>query len=31
LERGERRGTVAQMRRLAEALGINLDTLCGAP
>ena len=30
LERGERKGTVAQMRRLANALGITLDTLCGA-
>ena len=31
LESGERKGTVAQMRKLAGALGINLDTLCGAP
>ena len=30
LESGERKGTVAQMRRLAHALGITLDTLCGA-
>jgi ribosome-binding protein aMBF1 (putative translation factor) len=30
LESGERKGTVAQMRKLAGALGINLDTLCGA-
>ena len=30
LESGERRGTVAQMRKLAAALGINLDTICGA-
>ena len=30
LESGERKGTVAQMRRLADALGITLDTLCGA-
>lgn len=29
LESGERKGTVAQMRRLANALGITLDTLCG--
>lgn len=29
LESGERKGTVAQMRRLAHALGITLDTLCG--
>jgi ribosome-binding protein aMBF1 (putative translation factor) len=30
LESGKRKGTVAQMRKLAGALGINLDTLCGA-
>ena len=30
LESGARKGTVAQMRRLASALGITLDTLCGA-
>lgn len=30
LESGERKGTEDQMRRLAGALGINLDTLCGA-
>src|ERR687891_997338 len=30
LESGERKGTVAPMRRLAGALGINLDTLYGA-
>lgn len=30
LESGERKGTVPQMRRLANALGITLDTLCGA-
>jgi ribosome-binding protein aMBF1 (putative translation factor) len=30
LESGERKGTVAQMRRLAAALEITLDTLCGA-
>jgi DNA-binding XRE family transcriptional regulator len=30
LESGERKGTVAQMRKLAGALGINVDTLCGA-
>jgi ribosome-binding protein aMBF1 (putative translation factor) len=30
LESGERKGTVAQMRSLAYALGITLDTLCGA-
>jgi len=29
LERGTRNGTVEQMRKLAGALGINLDTLCG--
>ena len=29
LERGERKGTVAQMRKLASAVKINLDTLCG--
>ncbi|HEX2479885.1 MAG TPA: helix-turn-helix transcriptional regulator [Geminicoccaceae bacterium] len=29
LESGERKGTVAQMRRLAHALGTTLDTLCG--
>jgi predicted transcriptional regulator len=31
LESRERKGTVAQMRRLAGALKINLDTLCGTP
>jgi predicted transcriptional regulator len=30
LEGGARKGTVEQMRKLAGALGINLDTLCGA-
>jgi ribosome-binding protein aMBF1 (putative translation factor) len=30
LEGGARKGTVDQMRKLADALGINLDTLCGA-
>jgi DNA-binding XRE family transcriptional regulator len=30
LESGERKGTLAQMRRLTHALGITLDTLCGA-
>jgi DNA-binding XRE family transcriptional regulator len=30
LESGERKGTVAQVHKLADALGINLDTLCGA-
>jgi ribosome-binding protein aMBF1 (putative translation factor) len=29
LESGRRKGTVEQMRRLAAALGITLDTLCG--
>jgi DNA-binding XRE family transcriptional regulator len=31
LESGARKGTVAQMRKLAGALAINLDTLCGGP
>jgi ribosome-binding protein aMBF1 (putative translation factor) len=31
LESGARKGTVAQMRKLASALAINLDTLCGGP
>jgi ribosome-binding protein aMBF1 (putative translation factor) len=30
LESGERKGAVDQMRKLAGALGINLDTLCEA-
>jgi ribosome-binding protein aMBF1 (putative translation factor) len=30
LEGGARKGTLEQMRKLAGALGINLDTLCGA-
>jgi transcriptional regulator with XRE-family HTH domain len=30
LESGERKSTVEQMRKLAGALGINLETLCGA-
>jgi DNA-binding XRE family transcriptional regulator len=29
LESGERKGPVDQMRKLAGALGINHDTLCG--
>jgi transcriptional regulator with XRE-family HTH domain len=29
LESRRRKGTVEQMRRLAAALGITLDTLCG--
>ena len=31
LESGARKGTVAQMRKLASALAINLDTLCRGP
>jgi transcriptional regulator with XRE-family HTH domain len=31
LESGERKGTAAQMRKLARTLGITLDTLCRGP